>query len=460
MEVLKTSLVRGLGLVETTSILIGTVIGTGVFLKSAMMAQLLGSPTLVLLAWLVAGVLSTAGACCYAELGAQFPFAGGEYVYLREAYGGMMAFICGWTHFWLNSPAAAAAYAVGASLFIGAIVPLDGMITAKAVAVLLIIGACALNCFKVAIAGRLQSLLSLLKVLSILGLSVMIVFFGKHVSAVPAPVVAVSPWSLSHFGQALIGALWAYQGWAIMTMMAGEVKDPKRTIPRAILVGMAFVTVCYLLLNFAYFYALPIQSIMESNSKLFPHALPVATLAAQTAMGPMAVRLLSVIFVISVFGAMNSSILAGSRIPYAMARDGLIFKYIGHLNSKSRVPVTAVISQGTCAIVYALLGTFDQLTGYVVFAAWSFYSLSAGSLFIFRRRHPQLARPYSVPFYPVTPLIFIFGSAFLIANSIWNAPMKAGVGVLILLPCVPLYFWLHARKVKLEKKTASARSTH
>jgi APA family basic amino acid/polyamine antiporter len=442
-----TELVRSLGLGGASGLVVGTVIGTGVFIKAAIMLQQTGSPVWVLLAWLIAGLLSLAGALCYAELGVLFPRAGGEYVYLRHAYGDTLAFLFGWMRFWIGSTGSIAAYAVGAATFLNAICPLAEGPVRGLVAVGFIAFFTLTNCFSVAFGGKIQSFLTVLKVLMIVCLAGTIFIFtpGSKSSADFFSSFAHSfsgHWNgLSAFGSAMIAALWAYDGWNNMPMAAGEIKDPNHAIPRALGIGMGAILVLYLAVNLAYFYALPSLDIAHSYSQNYPNALPVASRVMEILFGSCAVKLLSIGFIISALGAMNGSVLTGARIPFAMARDGLFFQRLGTISESAKVPMLAVVVQGAIAAALAMSGTFDQLTDYVVFSSWIFYALVTASLFKFRKKIPLSERTYTAPFYPFLPLLFIACSILLLLNTLVNSPRESGLGLIFIGLGYPVYLW-------------------
>ena len=437
-------LLRRLGLGAAFALVVGTIIGTGVFVKTAVMAQQAGTPGWVLAAWAAAGALSLTGALTYAELGALFPRAGGEYVYMREAYGPAAGFLYGWTRFWIASPGSIAAYGVGAAKFLSALAPVAGHQDAAAVALILLFTA--LNCLSVAFGGRLQSALTVLKTAMIAGLAgaLLLAAPGGSWANLAAPAGAgFRGWGL--FGAAVLSALWAFDGWNNLPMAAGEIEDPGRVLPRALGFGMLAVLALYAAANLAYFHALPFGEILTSYSTAHREALPVAAKAAQAAFGPGAARLLSAAFVLSALGAMNGSILTGARVPYAMARDGLFFKKLGEVGGGSRVPVLAVAAQGAWSCALALSGTFDQLTDYVVFASWIFYALCTAALFVFRRRLPDAPRPYRAPGYPWVPALFLLGSLLLLANTLRASPRDSLIGLGFIAAGLPVYFLFRRR---------------
>ena len=389
---MQTKLIRGLGPIDSTCIVIGTIIGTGIFLKTPIMSQSVGSPFYVLLAWLVAGLRSCAGALAYAELGGMFHQTGGEYIYLKEAYGRLPSFLYGWQRFWIGSPGTIAAYSVGAATFLGAIFPLEFVGGKTGLAILFIIFFSLLNCLAITFGGRVQSFLTFLKVFLIFAIIFGIFFASQSVGWSHLSVTSSgSQWpGFSAFGVAMLAALWAYDGWNNLPMVSGEIKDPHRNIPLSLIIGIFSILLIYMLANLAYFYALPFAEVLNANSTAYPDALPVATKAAETFLGPIGITLLSVVFTISALGAMNGSILTSARVPFAMAEDSLFPKWFANINSRTKVPVFAVLIQGFWSCILAMSGTFDQLTDYVIFASWIFYAAVTFGVIIFRKKFPDI----------------------------------------------------------------------
>lgn len=443
-------LVRGLGLIDATSLVIGSIIGTGIFLKTPIMAQTVGSPFYVLLAWLVAGLLSCAGALAYAELGGMFHQTGGEYVYLKEAYGPLPSFLYGWQRFWIGSPGTIAAYSVGAATFLCALSPM-GFIGGKVgLAVAFVIFFSLLNCLAVTFGGKVQSVLTFIKVFLVVAIIAGILFASGSGGwfNLSSPVGGGTWPGFSAFGVAMLAALWAYDGWNNLPMVSGEVKNPQRNIPLSLIIGILLILLIYMLANLAYFYALPFAEILNANSTAYPSALPVATKAAQTFLGSIAITVLSIAFAISALGAMNGSILASARVPFAMAEDSLFPKWLANINSKTRVPILSVLVQCFWSCILAMSGTFDQLTDYVVFASWIFYAAATFGVIIFRRKFPDMPRPYKTVGYPVVPIIFIGASLFLLVNTLITSPKQSGIGLIIILAGLPVYFYFHYWKKK------------
>ena len=442
------TLVRNLGFPQSFSLVVGTVIGTGVFLKAATMSNLVGSSMMVLVAWIAAGILSLIGAFCYAEIGSRFPRAGGEYVYLKEAYGDLPAFLFGWMRFWIASPGSIAAYGVGAATFLKNL----GYHQTSTMAIAFILIFTVLNCFSVKFGGAIQTFITALKILIVIGIALAIFSvtdaanFTKNFG--PESPIVWNGWS--SFGMAMLAALWAFDGWNNMPMAAGEIHHPEKNIPRALVFGMLGVLVVYLLANLAYYFALPFSEVVASYSKANPNALPVAARAAGVVLGESAAQFLTIAFVISALGAMNGSILTGARVPYAMSKDGLFFKSLGKINSSSHSPVLAVIAQGIVSVALALSGSFDQLTDYVVFASWIFYGAVAASIFIFRNKEKAGViktdgKIFRTPFYPWVPALFIISSLLLLINTLINSTRDSLIGLAFIVVGIPVFFYFKKR---------------
>lgn len=456
-------LVRSLSLRDAIALVL-TVIGTGVFLKTAPMAQLVGTPGKVLLAWLAAGVLSLFGALTYAELGAMMPEAGGDYVFLREAYGGLAAFLFGWTNLVLIATGGVAAVSTALASFLSSFVPLDAVWAARdfdilgqvvhwrlgvqqlvAVAVILLFSA--INARGVALGARVQWLATVAKVggIAIIVLGAFLLSRSGSWQHLRSPVTSgIGGAGMGAFGAAMLAALWAYQGWSNVSMVAGEIEKPERNVPRALIYGMVLVIVVYLITNLAYFYALPFSEVLTSNSTAYRDALPVAAKAAQAFFryGP---QLVSIAFIVSVIGSLNGIILMNARVPFAMARDGLFFRRLGDLSPKTRVPVIAIWVQGIWASVLALSGTFDQITTSVIFALWIFFALAGSSLFVLRRKLPAAPRRYRTPGYPIVPILFVLVAVWLVFNSVQAYPVESAAGLLLIALGLPFYMFFQLK---------------
>jgi len=466
----KLQLVRGLTSTDAMLLVVGTVIGSGVFLKSAVMAQEVGSPQLVLAAWVAAGLLSLAGALTYAELGALLPHAGGEYVYLRRAYGDAPAFLFGWMRFSVAAAGGIAVLGVALATFLAAVLPLDGVWvehtfrllgqeihwqfgTSQIVAVIAILFFSAVNCVGVVFGGRVQSVLTLMKVLGIAVIVLGVFLFSETATAenLKSHSGSAQRIGVSAFGAAMLAALWAYDGWNTMPMVGGEVRNPERNVPRALIGGMLAVIAIYCLANLAYFYALPFAEVVTANSTSHRGALPVATKAAQTFLGPFGGRLISIAFIVSVMGALNGLILSSARVPFAMARDGLFFSRFSAVNSASRVPVWSIIFQAVWSSVLALSGSYDQLTDYVIFASWIFYGMTTSAVFVLRQKMPEALRPYRTLGYPVVPFVFVLVAVWLVINTLLARPVESATGLALILLGLPVFFYFRYRQQQQNK---------
>ena len=454
-----TQLNRGLGLSAGIAINVANVIGTGVFLKTRVMTCNVDDPLIVMAVWAAAGILSLLGAFCYAELASMMPAAGGDYVFLRKAYGRLTSFLYGWTVFAIMKTGSQAALAVGFAIFLntalgGALdstwltLPLGGGIDVPGITIFAL-GALWVvtffNCASVTATGGAATLLTILKVLTVVGVGVGAFAFGSGdfgnfsgsaTGGTCEGVEASAMGGIAGIGAAMLGALWAYDGWNNVAPLCGEVKDPQRNLPRMFIWGTLLVIVLYVGVNAAYFYVLSpseVASVSATSS--------VATEVLASFAGPFAVTFMAAALMLSSLGSLHSSILANSRVPYAMAADGMFFKPLAKLSPRTRVPVNAVLAQAGWASVLAISGTFDTLTDSVVFASCLFYALSAAAVIIFRMREPDLPRPFRTWGYPFTPVIFVLVSVALLASALYATPKQALLGVGVIALGVPFYFY-------------------
>jgi APA family basic amino acid/polyamine antiporter len=453
-------LTRGVGAWAAVAVNVTNMIGAGVFLKTRVMTCNVGTAKMVMLVWVAAGLLSLAGTICYSEIAAMMPEAGGDYVYLRRAYGRLIAFLFGWMAFAVFRTGAQAALAVGLAIFMnvalggvlqrwhvdGALGGLHLQISGLTLVALATIWTVALiNCASVSAGGRTALIVTIAKVALVLGVGVGAFVFapgawshleGSGLLGTCEGVAASARGGIAGFGAAMLGALWAYDGWNNVAPLAGEIRDPQRNLPRAFVGGTLVVAALYLFVNTAYYYVLTpleIASIATSSS--------VATEVLKRFLGPVAVSLTAVAMMISSFGSVHASVLANSRIPFAMARDGLFWRALARLSPRSNVPVRALLAQGAWGSVLAVSGTYDTLTDSVIFASWLFYGLSAASLFVFRRTMPDAARPYRAPGYPVIPLTFLLVTSALLVNTFVATPRQALQGVAVLALGLPFYWY-------------------
>ncbi|HEY6825164.1 MAG TPA: APC family permease, partial [Steroidobacteraceae bacterium] len=397
------------------------------------------------------------GALCFAELGALLPHAGGEYVYLRAAYGEIPGFLFACNAFVLGG-AAVAAYGAAVAIFVSDIHRFDqswyrhtlhlagadwtlefGVRQLIAVAV---IGVFALiNCLGVMLGGRVQTLLTAIKVAAILAVAGGVFVFGEaHDWAnLRAPPGSTGAGGLAGFGGAMFAALWAYSGWQFLPMAAGEVREPQRTLPRAIVGGTLLVLALYLTINTAYLYALPFWQVASANSTAYPDAPSVAARAVQTFLGGRAAPIAALIFLISTIGSLNGVILSAARVPYAAARDGLFFAPFGRLSPASRVPVTSLVLLALWGALLAASGTFDQLTNMAVMSYALFWIPVSLAVIVLRRRLPQAPRPFRLPGYPVVPLLFALVMVWIVISALLTAPRESIATVVLIALGLPLY---------------------
>lgn len=428
-----TTLPRTLGLRDLILLNIGSVIGSGIFLVPAtVLRQVDGLIIPALLVWLVGGLLSLLGALTYGELGAMKPASGGLYIYIRDCFGRLPAFLFGWTLFFVISSGAVATLAVAFATYLGELVPLNPVLE-ELIAVTMIVVVTAVNVLGTRISANLQNWTTATKTLGILLMSLVLLWLGRgfHGSAAAMWPTHYNVSLASGFGLAMLGVLWAYEGWQFVTYNAGEVLNPKRNLPLGLVIGATALIVIYLIANLAYLAALGPNGVANSNR--------VAATAVSTVVGPGAAKLIAIIILISIFSASNGIILTSPRVYYAMARDGLFFRKLAEVHPRFKTPAFAVIAGAVWSIVLAISGTFDQLLTYVVFVGWIFYALAAASIFVYRRRAPDAVRPYRVPGYPITPILFVLAAAALALNTIVTQPLRAGVGLGIVLAGSPAY---------------------
>jgi len=436
---------RILGLWDLVGMIIGTVIGSGIFLVPGAVLRAVGnSVPVALMVWLAGGVLSLLGALTCGELSAMKPQAGGLYVYIRECYGPFLGFLFGWTLFFVIGSGSIATLAVAFSSYLGEFVTLSpwGM---KAVAALMILVITVVNVLGTRTSANLLNATTAIKVAAVLAVSVVLIWHGKH-SVFGEVSSAAHPANLLGFGLAMISVLWAYEGWQYVTYVAGETLNPQRTFPLAFLIGTGILITIYLLANLAYVAALGTSGVAESTR--------VAASALALVVSHGAGKLVAAAILISMFSAGNALILNSPRVFYAMAKDGLFFVSLSKIHPRFGTPAIAVCVAGVWSALLALTGTYEQLLTYVVFIAWIFYALAAATLFIYRRRSPDAERPYRVPGYPFTPLLFIIAALMLVCNTIVTQPVRAAIGLSIVFLGAPAYaFW--RRTAKLQKSAAA-----
>jgi basic amino acid/polyamine antiporter, APA family len=464
----KPELVRGLGKWSSAAIVVGTMVGTGIFLKPAEMAADAGSLLIVLAAWVAGGVLSLFGALAYAELGAAIPEAGGDYAYLRRGFGPVWGFLFGWMHSIVGRPASMSSIAAGLLRFCAFLVPAMAapiftvrfslpifhapyefvFTRAQPWAVVALALFAFINFLGVRTGGRVQVVLTVIKVSSVM-LIILLVFLlarpggtGFH-PFFPSNYSAIT---VTGFFGALAAALWAYDGWEDLNLVGSEVENPQRNIPRSLILGVMFCAVLFILFSLAAHWALPFDSVARS-----PHV--ASDLVAQIS-GRNAALWVTLAMIVAALGTLNSSILSGARVPYAMARDGLFFPGTAEIHSRFRTPGGAILFEFVLASIFALTGTFEELTSLFLFATWIFYGLGVAAMIRLRRIEPELTRPYRCWGYPWVPAAFVAGATAL-TGTLWLArPVRSSIGLLLILS--GLVFYRHWRR-KLETQSQYVR---
>jgi len=423
---------RTLGFTDLTLLTVGTVIGSGIFLVPGLVLRQTGGRTgLALSVWIVAGVLSWLGALSYAELGAMHPEAGGLYVYIREAFGPLPAFLYGWTSFTVIASGSIAALAVALGGYAGLLLPAL-RIPAPVIAVLAIAVLAALNVRGTRQSATAQNWMTLAKVAALLALSLTLLLRG-HASAQGEALPPVASLA-GGLGAAMIGVLWAYEGWQYVTFSAGEARNPQRIFPRAISVATLGLIALYLLANLGYLTAL--GPLVEARSDR------VAADAVGTILGPLASRLVGGLILLSILSALNGLLLTAPRMYFAMARDGVFLRRLGVVHARFGTPAVAVLVLALWAALLAATGSFEQLLTYVVFTGWIFYALGALSLLVLRRTRPATPRPFRVPGYPATPLLFVAAALLLVLNTVLTQPGRAAAGLgVVALGAPAFYAW-------------------
>ncbi len=425
---------RQLGLLDATMINVGTIIASAIFLVPRDIAAQLHASSLMLLVWVVGGVVSLLGALSVSELGAALPKAGGQYVYLAEAYGPVWGYLYGWTASVVINPASIAAIAVAFATYFGYFVPL-GAWGVKGLAIGSIVALTVINSLGVRPGTLTQNALTLLKIGLVVLLIVIAFALPGGSSANFAPVWPDAPLGSlpGPFGVAMVAVLWAYDGWIEVCYVGGEVKQPGRTLPRALILSTLSVTALFCLVTASYTYVLSPARMAQSPL--------VASDAAQVSLGRPGAAFVAATILISTLGANNGIVLTAARIPYAMARDGVLPGWLGAVHPRFLTPTRSLVAQAVVSIVLTLGGTYDRLFTYVVFASFLFYAMACGAVVRLRARAPDLPRPYRTLGYPVTPLVFIAFATWLVATTIVEQPGNSAVGAALMLAGLPVYFW-------------------
>jgi basic amino acid/polyamine antiporter, APA family len=428
---------RKLNLLDSLSIVVGIVIGGGIFLVPNLVARNLTTSTSILSVWIFAGIVSFFGALACAELGAAFPSTGGQYVFLREAYGPLGGFLCGWTMFLVARTAQVSWMAVTLALYVSYFIPLSPLLS-KLTGVSAILIFAAINYRGVSAGALVQKSFTFAKVA---GLLIIIVGALLYRGGVPSSPPAAAPFSFTHFGVALIACLLAYDGWVQMSFVAGEIKNPNRNILLALALGVGACIVIYLLANVAYLRVLSIPEIAASDH--------VGASAAERILGSAGGSVVAMIILLSIIGTINGCFLTSPRIYFAQARDGLFFAKFGEVHPRFQTPAFAIAAQAVWSIVLLLSGTYETLAEYAMFALWVFYGLMVFGVILLRRSRPELPRPYKMWGYPVTPVLFLAATLYFVGNTLITRPGPALAGLALIATGLPVYFlWRRAHANK------------
>jgi len=426
-------LLRELGLLDTINLVVGCVIGSGVFLVAADIARAVHTEGAMLAVWVAGGVASLLGVLSLAELGAAIPSAGGLYTFIARAYGPLAGFLCGWMLFTVSTSGSAATLAVALSITLTDLFPIT-QASGTAIGIAAILVLTVINILGVKSGAFAQNLLTFLKVGGLVGMILLIFLAPGGPARSGALPVPGGPVGLAAIGVALVAVLWAYEGWHFVSFAAGEIREPQRNFPRGSIGGMAIVTLLYLAANLAYLHVLTPAEIAASER--------VALSAIRKVAGDWGGKLLTAVIVISILGALNAVVLAGPRAYYQMAKDGLFLSPFASVHPKWRTPAAAILLQGlwSCLLIL-VVGGFSQLFTYVVFGGFIFYALAVAGVIVLRKREPDLPRPFRVPGYPAVPLLFVGAAAALIVNTLATTPRESLLGIGFILLGVPLY-WL------------------
>jgi basic amino acid/polyamine antiporter, APA family len=447
---------RKLGLADTIFLVIGAVLGSGIYMTPGLIAAGLPSPGLLLVVWLAGGLITLCGALSFAELGAMYPQAGGQYIYLREAYGPAAAFLFGWAFFGFIMCGGLAALAVGFAEFLGSFMPvlstghvlvrLDllglafSLSSGQVVAALSILFLTLINTFGIRSGALVQNALTILRLATVAAFVVLGILIGRKAGGANfLPLFTPGhpfPAFLPPLGLALVAVFWTYDGWYSVNCTAGEIRDPGKTIPRGLILGVLSVTAVYFLVNLVYLLALPLDRLQG--------VVRVGELAASALFGSGGASLFAALVTVSIFGCLDANILFGPRVFYAMARDGHFFRAMGRLGRRSRVPTAALWGQAAWSAVLCLSGTYQSLYEYMVFALLLFFAATGLAVFVLRRKAPGLDRPYRAWGYPAVPVVFIAMSLAVFASIVVSQPWKALAGAALLAAGLPVYLiWKH-----------------
>ncbi|WP_443662099.1 APC family permease [Clostridium sp.] len=427
---------REIGFLEAITVVIGMVIGSGIFFKPSIVFRNAGSPMIGILAWVAGGVITIASSLTIAEIAAAIPKTGGVFVYLKELYGEKCAFLFGWVQTVIYVPGSVAALAIVLATQATNFVPMSG-IQQKLFAILMLLIITTANILSTKLASKIQFIATIAKLIPIFIIIALGLIKGTaHSFSMPTGSTGAG----AGFGAAVLGTLWAYDGWVSVSNMGGELKNPKKDIPRSIIVGLTITIIVYVLFNLAIINVIPMAAVISSST--------VASDVASVLLGKSGSLFISAGIFISIFGALNGYLMTGVRIPFAMGQDKLLpySKLLVKVNQKYQTPLNAYILEVVLICIYIFSGSFNTLTDLVVFVLWIFFTMAVAGIFILRTKHKELARPYKVPFYPIVPLIGIIGGLYILFSTLLTDTLKALIGIGITLIGLPVYWYIKKQK--------------
>jgi len=429
------SLKKNVTFVEAMAIVVGMIIGSGIFLKPGIVLQSAGSPFMSILAWVAGGIITLASALAIAEIASAIPKSGGLYTYLGELYGDVFGFLLGWVQTIISYPASVAAQTIAFATYANFFIPMTD-IQQKLIAVAVLAFILLMNVISTKFGGIIQTLATIGKLIPI----VAIIFVGITFNTVAQKNGAVGALPAgTGFSAAILGTLWAYDGWISVTNMAGELKNPSKDLPKVISLGVIFVIAVYAIFNLILFKVLPLTEIISSKT-------PAAD-AAVVMFGKNGGTFITAGIMVSVFGALNGYLMTGARVPMVMGQRGQLpfSEFIGKIHPKFVTPANSLIMQSLIAIIYILSGTFNTLTDLLIFVLWIFFTMGVYGVFLLRKKYPQKDWQYKVPLYPITPIIGIVGGAYILFNTIIDSPVFSLTGIGITLLGLPVYYYINKK---------------